>query len=84
MDPIKETWHGYPHLYKRGTEKGGAVVPPLKTPLHLGRTWTKCHQRSKQKLQKDVTDFAAGSGNCLKGSQACGDTATISLQVVLC
>lgn len=67
-------------IYINVGQRKEVLLSPLKTPLHLVRTWTKYHQRSKQKLPKDVTDFAAEAGNCLKGSQTCGDTATISLQ----
>lgn len=66
------------YIYIHGTERKEVLLSPLKTPSHLGRTWTKYHQRSKQNLPKDMTDFSAGAGNCLKGSQTCGDTATVS------
>lgn len=51
MDPIKETWHGYPHLYKRGTEKGGAVVPS-ENAFTLGENMDKVPSKIKTEAAK--------------------------------
>lgn len=66
-------------IYIRVGQRKEVLLSPLKILSHLGRTWTRYHQRSKQKLPKDVTGFATGVGNCLKGSQTCGDTVAVTI-----
>lgn len=79
MDPIKDSTASRraPFTYVQEWDRERRCCCPSQNTFTLGENMGKVPSKTKQKLPKDVTDFAAGVWNCLKGSKTCGDTATI-------